>query len=299
MRFLAAFVMRGRLQALAAICGLALASLVLPPLNLISSALLALVALRQGAKKSAWVLLLSLLSLGLGGVLLAGDALEAILYGVLLWLPVWPMALLWRETRRLEWAMEATAGLALLAVFGVYLLVDDPAAMWRQRLQIFVRPMLENAPADFDAAALAQALDLFSHYLGGVAAGSSAMSVILALLIARWQQAVLFNPGGFRSEFVALRPHSGVVYAAVACLLAGGLGSGLLAEIAWNLNIVFLMVFTIVGFSILHAMLGSKGFWIVGFYMALLIIPQFLLPPVALLGLSDAWLDWRKYSRRA
>lgn len=298
MRFLAAFTLRGRLQALAAICGLAVASLALPPFSLLSSALLALVALRQGAKESGWVLLLSLFSLGLGGVLLAGDALEGILYGVLLWLPVWPMALVLRQTRRLEWALEATTGLGLLAVLGVYLLMDDPVAQGRERLQLFVQPMLENAPADFDAAALAQALDLFSHYLAGAMAGSSVASVVLSLLIARWQQAVLFNPGGFRSEFVALRLHAGVAYAALACLAAGMLGGGLVAEIAWNLSIVFLMLCTIGGFAIVHALLGGKNFWIVGVYLALVVMPQFLIPPVALLGLSDAWLDWRKHSKR-
>ncbi len=298
MRSLAAFVMRGRFQALAAICGLALASLALPPLSLLSSALLALVALRQGAMESAWVLALALLGLGLGGVLLAGDALDALLYGALLWLPVWPMALLLRATRRLEWALEAATGLGLLAVFGVYLLADNPAALWRERAQLFVQPMLDNAPADFDATNLAKALDLFSHYLTGVMAGGSAMSVMLGLLIARWQQAVLFNPGGFRAEFVALRLHTGVAYAALACLAAGMLGSGGLAEFAWNLNIVFLMLCTLGGFSVLHAALGGKGFWMAGIYVALLIIPQFLLPSVALLGLSDAWLDWRKRSVR-
>lgn len=298
MRSLAAFAMRGRFQALAAIFGLALASVAFPPLSLLSSALLALVALRQGAVESAWVLALALAGLGLGGVLLAGDALDAILYGALLWLPVWPMALLLRTTRRLEWALEAATGLGLLAVFGVYLLADNPAALWRERAQFFVQPMLENAPADFDATNLAKALDLFSHYLTGAMAGGSAMSVMLGLLIARWQQAVLFNPGGFRAEFVALRLHTGVAYAALACLAAGMLGSGGLAELAWNLNIVFLMLCALGGFSVLHAVLGGKGFWMVGIYVALLIIPQFLLPPVALLGLSDAWLDWRKRSGR-
>ena len=298
MRFLAAFAMRGRLQALVAICGLAFASLALPPLSLLSSALLALVALRLGAKESGWVLLLALLALGLGGVLLTGNAMESVLYGAILWLPVWPMALVLRETRRLEWSMEASAGLGLLAVLGVYLLVDDPVALWRERLQFFTQPMLDNASADLDTVTLAKALDSLSHYLTGAMAGGSVMSVILSVLIARWQQAVLFNPGGFRSEFVALRLHAGVAYAALACIAAGMLGSGVFAEIAWNLNIVLLMLFTIGGFSILHAILGSKSFWIAGIYVALIIMPQFLLPPVALLGLSDPWLDWRKYSKR-
>jgi len=298
MRSLAAFALRGRLQALAVICGMALASLVFPPLSLLSSALLALVALRQGTKASATVLALALLSLGLGGILLAGDASAAIVYGMLLWLPVWPMALLLRQSRRLDWMMEAATGLGLLGVFGIYLLVDDPAGLWRERLRQFVQPMLEKPSADFDAAGLAQLPDLFAPYLTGAMVGGSVMSVILSVFIARWQQAVLFNPGGFRREFVGLRLQGGVVYVALGSIAVGLLSGGVLAEIAWNLNIVLLMLCTISGFSVLHSMLGGKGFWIAGVYVALLITPQFLLPPVALLGLSDAWLDWRKYSKR-
>lgn len=295
---MAAFALRGRFQALAVICGLAVASLMFPPLSLFSSAALALVALRHGAKESAWVLLLALLSLGLGGVLLAGDASAAAVYGLLLWLPVWPAALLLRASRRLEWALEAATGLGLVAVFGAYLLVDDPVGLWRERLREFVRSMLENAPPDFDPASLAQVPDLFAPYLTGAMAGGSVMSVILALLIARWQQAVLFNPGGFRREFVGMRLHAGLAYAALACFAAGMLGGGVLAEIAWNLCIVFLMLYTIGGFSVLHALLGGKTFWVVGVYIALLVMPQFVLPPTVLLGFSDAWLDWRKRSRQ-
>jgi hypothetical protein len=298
MRFLAAYAMRGRLEALAAICGLAMASLALPPLGLLSSALLGLVALRQGVKASAFVLLFALLGLGLSVLLLTGDAFSGLLYGVLLWLPLWPMALLLRATRRLEWAVEAGAGLGLLAVFGVYLLVSDPAAQGREKLRQIAQPMLENVPADFDASALTQAMDWFSHFLTGAMVGSSVISVILSLLIARWLQAMLFNPGGFRSEFVALRLHSGVAYAALACVAVGLSGGGFLAEMAWNLGIVVFMLCTLAGFAIVHALLGSKGFWIVGVYLVLLFAPQFLLPPVALLGLSDPWLDWRKHSKR-
>ena len=296
MRSLAAFTMRGRFQALAAICGLAFASLLFPPLSLLSSAMLALVALRQGFKESAWVLLISLPVLGVGGAL-TGGAWQAVFYGVLLWLPIWPIAVVLRATRRLEWAMEAALGLGLAAVLGVYLLVDEPAALWRDRLQGLLRPMLENAPASFDSAKLTQALEFFSHYMTGAAAGGSVMSVILALLIARWQQAVLYNPGGFRSEFVALRLHTAVAYAALACLAAGSIG-GSWAELAWNLGIVFFLVFAIAGFAIFHATLGGKGFWLAGIYVALLFMPQLLLPPIALIGFSDTWLDWRKYAKR-
>ncbi len=299
MRALSAFVMRGRYQAVAAIVGFAAASLILPPISLLSTALLALVALRKGAKESAWVLLFSVLAVGLAGALLTGNALSSILYGLALWTPVWPIAIILRETRRLDWAMETASVVGLLGVVAVYGMVDDPSALWRAKLQSFVQAMLENAPAGFDAATTSRSVEIFSHYMTGAIAGGSVLSLILGLLIARWQQAALFNPGGFRSEFVNLRLHLGMVLAGIGSIAAGLLGGGHLAEIAWNLNGVFLVLFTIGGFSILHAVLTGRSFWIVGVYLALLVVPQLLLPLIALLGLSDIWLDWRKYARRA
>ena len=298
MKFLAAYVMQGRLQALAAICGLAVASMMLPPISLISTALLALVVLRKGTVESLWVLLLALLGLGLGGVLLTGSAVHAISYGLLLWLPVWPVAAVLRGTRRLDWALETALLLGMTAVMAVYLLVDDPAALWREKMQPFLQAMLENTPTGFDAGSMDKALDFFSHYLTGAMVAASVMSVVLALLIARWQQAVLFNPGGFRSEFVALRMHTAIVYTSLASVATGVLASGYMAEIAWNLSAVFMVLFIISGFSVLHAVLGGKSFWIVGVYFVLFISPQLLLPPIALIGLSDIWLDWRRFGKR-
>lgn len=296
MQSLAAFALRGRPQALAVICGLAFASLLFPPLSLLSSAALSLVALRLDIKESAWILLLALLVLGMAGAL-SGSVREAVFYGALLWLPMWPVAVVLRASRRLEWAMTMALGLGLASVLGVYLLVDEPAALWRDRMQSLLRPMLENAPAGFDSTNINQALAFFAHYMTGAMAGGSMMSLLLALLIARWQQAVLYNPGGFRNEFIALRLQPGVAYAALACLVGGSVG-GSFTELAWNLGIVFFMVFTLAGFAIFHAVLGGKGFWLAGIYVALLFMPQLLLPPIALIGFGDAWFDWRKYAKR-
>ncbi|MFM8333527.1 MAG: hypothetical protein ACKN9T_17760 [Candidatus Methylumidiphilus sp.] len=298
MRSLAFFAMAGRPQAIFAICGLGLASLLLPPLGLFSTALVALVALRKGAGETAWTLALALALTGLAGVLLSHNAGAAVAYGLLLWLPVWPLAAVLRASRRLDLALASAVGLGVAAVLLAYGLVDDSAALWREHLQVFVQPMLENAPADFDAAATAKVLDALSHYATGMAVAGSVMSALLALLIARWQQAALYNPGGFRSEFVALRLSAGLVFAALGGMALGSLAGGALAEIAWNASTVFFVPFIIGGFAVLHALLGGKSFWIVGVYLALFIMPQLLLPAIALLGASDPWLDWRKLAKR-
>jgi hypothetical protein len=291
MRSLAAYVMRGRIEAILVVAGLALLSLLLPLVSLLSTASLALVALRKGAKESAWVLAVSALLTGGVGALATGGVLRSVAYGLLLWVPVWPIALLLRTGGRLNLALEAAAALGGLGVAGVYWLTPDPAAMWKETLQGLVAPMLERAPPGFDAAMAERGIEFFS-YMSGVAAFGSVTGLILGLLLARWQQAALFNPGGFRAEFLALSLHPRVVYAGLACLAAALAGSGKVAEFAWNLNAPFLALFLVSGFAILHALLAGKGFWLTGFYLGLLFIPQLLLP-IALLGVTDVWLHWR------
>ena len=278
-----------------AVASLAVFALVIPLVSLFSSAALALVALRKGALESAWVMGLSALAAGVLGMVLTGTVYPALVYGLLLWVPIWLAAILLRESGQLALALEGALGLGIVAVIAVYSLVQDPAQMWQESLQRFIQPMLEHAPPGFDPAQLTQNVEFFSHYMSGIAAGGSVMSLILSLLVARWWQAMLFNPGGFRAEFHALRLHSAVVYLGLGSIAATLAGGGA-AEIAWNMNIVFFVLFLVAGFAILHAVFpsnGAKRFWLTTVYVAALIIPQLLLP-VAFLGLTDVWLNWRR-----
>jgi len=296
MRSLAEWIMRGRGQAVVAVAGLAVVSLAIPLVGLLSAAALALVTLRKGARESAWVLVFSSLVTGAMGALLTGSVYLATAYGLLLWVPVWLTAILLREGGQLALTLEAALGLGVLAVLAVYLLVPEPAHMWQESLQRLLRPMLEHAPPGFDPAPVTQNIEVFSHYMSGIAAAGSVMGLILALLLARWWQGMLFNPGGFRAEFVGLRLHAAIAYLALGSLMAALVGGGLVAEIAWNVTLLFFVLFLVNGFAILHALSASKGakrFWLAGIYIAAFIIPQVLLP-VALFGLSDVWMNWRR-----
>lgn len=295
MRQLAAYVMAGRYQAVLAICALALGSLLIPPLGLLSSASIALVVLRKGALEGAWVGLISLIGAGLLGTLLTGSLGDSVVYGILLWLPVWPVALLLRETANLSLALESALVLALVIILGVFLVVDDPASLWLQKIQAF-----KNLEANgFDPDLASAVLDSLPRYMTGLMVGGALMSLVFALLIGRWLQSLLFNPGGFRAEFVGFKPHAATVYLGLASLGVGILLGGTeFGVIAWNLNSIFLALFTLAGFSVLHAVVGGKGFWLAGVYLGLVLVPQLLLPPVALVGISDFWMDWRQQDRR-
>lgn len=294
MRSLAAFAMRGRLQAVSVVLGLAVLSVAIPLISILSAAALGLVALRLGIRESAWVLGGSLLGLSVLSTALAGSPLPLLVYGLLLWLPMWVAALVLRESGQLAVTLELMTGVALLVVGAVYGVVDDPAQWGYEVMHRVLQPMLEHAPQGFDVTRIEEGIAFFSHYFSGLAAAGALLSLILGLLLARGQQAVLFNPGGFRKEFMGLRLHRPVVYMGLVFIAVAGLGADRLAEVAGNLLIPFSVLSVIAGFAVLHGMMvGANKFWLIGMYVLLLIIPQAMLP-IALLGLSDVWADWRR-----
>ena len=126
-----------------------------------------------------------------------------------------------------------------------------------------------------------------------VIGGATGLVVLLAgiacLALARSWQAGLYNPGGFREEFHALRLSRKQLLLLVALM---GLGIVLAVPAASLLAWVPLLV---AGVALVHGFIGLKGmsgFWLVGFYALLLTTwPTILI--VLLLALVDTFADFR------
>jgi hypothetical protein len=292
---LAAYIVRGPNQATLAVVLFALLSLFLPLVGLLSSSSVALVALRQGMAQSGRVVVAAAAVLCLAGMALTGALWAPLLYGALMWLPVWAVALLLRSTRQIGWALEFAALLGLLGVSAIYATVADPSAMWAERFRALLIPLAQRA-GSAETGQIEQLGDWFSAYLTGIVAAGSVSSVIVSLILARWWQASLFNPGGFAHEFTQMRLHKGTHYLGLICVLLAFTGSAAASEYFWNMSIVLVVLFVVLGFSIVHRLFASKAnkrFWLAGLYVLAMLVPQTLLP-VALLGITDAWVNWRE-----
>jgi hypothetical protein len=299
MRSLAAFIMAGRVQAVASVWLLGLLSWVMPFFSLLAAAAVALPTLRKGAAEGGIVTAGALVLLALAGGYWLGSLQNAAGYGLLLWVPAWLAAIVLRESGHLALALVGIAGLGMLAVLAVYGFFPDPPALWRDSLQSIIKPILDNAPDDLDTDRLTQGFMGFARYLTGIAAAGSALSLALSLFIARWWQAGLFNPGGFRGEFLALRLPVSAAYAGIGLIGMAAATGGKLSEVAWNLAFPCFAPFLLAGFSVLHALCAgndARRFWLYGIYAALVFIPHALLP-ILLLGFSDPWVDWRQRLR--
>jgi len=293
MKFLAEYIMRGRWQAAMVASALAFLALLLPPASLLSSAAIALVTLRRGAHDGAFVMLSACAISALMSIFLLNNYMFALAYSVVLWFPVWIVAIILRESRRLSLVLQLTAIFGAIVVVLVYLFVKEPSVLWSQILTAVVEPMtsqLENSEIE-----VRQAITNMSKFMTGMLITGYISGLLFGLFIGRWWQSVLCNPGGFRQEYLALSAHPVFAIVSIIVLLLAFFGSGTLSEVAWNVVIPIFLFYVFIGTAIAHSLIAvmkAKTYLLPVFYVLLFLIPHVLLP-VALMGLSDTWLNLR------
>lgn len=286
--------MRGRSAAALVAAVAALLFWLFPPFLIVSGAVVALAILRRGPAEGAQVVALA----GLGAAVPSGLVLGAPwpMLEVLLvcWIPLGLLALVLRSTVSLSRTLQVAALLGLLGVAGFYLALGDPAIWWGGVLARWREDLSALAPGQgTDRATLEALLDLLDGWaplLPGQAVSAVLLFVLLALFLGRWWQALLFNPGGFRPEFHELR-----LGRPLALLTLGLFGAAALS--GWspltNLALVLGTLYTVQGVALIHAVafkLHGSPAWLLLFY--LLLVPL-LSQLVMVLGVADAWVDFR------
>lgn len=285
MKGLAAFVMRGRLQAFAIAVGGAGSLL----FCWISAAVIALVTLRKGAGEGFWLYAWALLPAGTLFYVFGDSGPLALLTGTL------ALALVLRSSVSLGLTLLASVvlgvvvGMLLLAVGGEYLqqLVDvfgQFLASLEQQASQGRQPVLDGQAAVDAQQALQLARPTVTQVAGMLGSGTAVLCV-LSLLLARYWQASLYNPGGFGQEFRALRYPIGI--AAILVLVALGLGTLGVEYRTWAM--IFVIPLSFAGLALVHARVEAKqqgSGWLVWFYIAWV-----LLDPVKLAVVMFAVLD--------
>lgn len=287
--------MRGRMQAMMIAAVFILLSLLLPPLSILSAAAVALVTLRNGPRDGIVAVCGTGIAVGILGQILFGGAGFVVAYALGFWVPVWVFSVLLRESGQLGLTLEAALGLGLIGIIGIYLISSDPASMWYEKLRLILQPLMQNPPQGIELEQVETGISLISHYMTGILVTGSIVSLVLAMFLGRWWQALLFNPGGFRKEFLALKSHAFVAYAILLIFILAGLGSGALKEGMQNAGILACFFYLTVGVSVLHVLISATSIskWLLPvMYILMLFVPHVLLP-VAVVGFTDTWADWR------
>ena len=277
------------MQAMLVASSLALLSLMMPPVSVVSSATVALVTLRRGAYEGLYVLGCSSLAAALLGFLALGNFQFALLYVMVLWLPVWLISIILREGQHLSLAVEIAVLIGIVCVIGFYLYAPDPVALWKAVLSQMI-------PADVPVPDIQRTIDILVHYMTGVIAAGSVFGLLFGLFLGRWWQANLYNPGGFRQEFLSLSTKPRISIGAIVVLIIAVTSPVGVSEIAWNVCILLFVLFTVIGVAVLHyafSMMKLGRYMVPMFYITLFLIPHAMLI-VGLVGLSDPWLNLRK-----
>lgn len=276
MRALAEYIMRGRLQAIT----IALLGSWVPLLN---QAAVGLVSLRKGGAEgmiiTLWAILPSLMAAWLGNV---GLAMVAASVAVLVLTYI--SALLLRATVSWAYTLVAVVVMSALLALLVSSWVGDIDVQLNQFFTGFLQSEGEQAGSVTIHWTTISASGAIGFWIG--------LSVVAGLLIARWWQAMLYNPGGFGLEFRALRLPTALALVCLAAMLFC-LSRGV--EYAFWSSLLGLPLL-LAGIALLHFIVKTyqlKLVWLVIFYFALVVFkPLSLL--VSLLAVFDSGFDLRK-----
>jgi len=299
MKALAGFIVSGRFQAILVAALSGVLAFLLPPFTTLAhylgAAVIALVTLRIGTTQGLQVLIVATLLTVLFYLAAGTQAATVAVTVLLLWLPCWLVSAVLRQTVNLASATLAAAGLGILALMLVYGMAGDPAPWWLERLQSF--------EAELDATGLfpqgVQSRELLadlSRLLTGVVLASLVLSTLCSVLLGRWWQALLVNPGGLRSEFVGLRLGQGAGLLTLVLMLAAQFTQGVASDMAAQSAMVLLVPYLLVGLAVVHGVVmqtGRGSGWLIAVYIMLAILPQAALI-LAGIGLMDTWIDFRR-----
>lgn len=277
MRSIAEFIMRGRSQAVM----IALLGSWVP---ILTQATLGLVSLRKGWQEgllvTLWALLPALVAYWIGDV-----ALTLAFASVAVILVTYFCAIVLRLTVSWPAALSALVALSCLCALISVFAVDN--------IVLETQEFLEQLVRDVDPEVRKELFDSWTHiWCGGMIGFWISVSAVVGLLVSRWWQALLYNPGGFQKEFHQLRLNNALalvsLVATVYCEFRG-------KEYGFWAHI-FALPLILAGLGLLHCAVAkmNKGFaLLIVSYFGLLLAPPLLLV-LALAGLTDVWLNYRK-----
>ena len=292
----AAYIMRGRLPAISVTATCAVLSLVVFPLGQLSAACLALVTLRRGPLDGA------VIAAGAAAVIVALGAVTGqvstavtflVLYLGLIWGPVWLVSAVLRYTRSLETALVTACALGIVVVVGLHAYVGDVMEWWTRLLTQVLTPLLNGS--DLSPAQGRRLIAGMASQMTGSLAAGLVLGIMVSVFIARWWQAMLYYPGGFRSEFHALRLGRGVAVAAAAIGILTVVPVDGLTAVSRDVFTVVAAAYLLHGLALMHTLVGASGVgagWLIAGYVALIALPPTRLL-LAALGFADSWMNLR------
>ncbi|MBA1275525.1 hypothetical protein [Stutzerimonas azotifigens] len=286
MRALAEFIMRGRMQATLVVVG----SAALPLLFWLSAAAGCLVLLRRGLNDAigviGWALLPALVWWYFGD-----PRTLLVLLGAL------GLALLLRSSGSWSRVMLCSVGLGLLYAWALGEVFGEPIAAVAGELQKVLPGALSGAYEQLSVAERERLEGLLAPVLTGLLAALMQMVTLLSLMLGRYWQGVLYNPGGFGREFQTLRFRPLLAFLLLMGMLIGpnlGVQMAVLTPLC-SVPLAF------AGLALIHGLVAQgrlARFWLVGLYVTLVLFMHMIYPLLAVVAVVDSLFDFRGRASR-
>lgn len=285
MRAVAEFVMRGRFQAIL----VAVVASILPLMQWLSSSVVSLVILRRGLLEGAVVAIWVALPTGAISYLSGNPGPMLALAGSVI------LASILRLTTSWEFALVACVFIGVASGWIYELLAMDFISIFSESYMKIMQEM--------DAGA-AMELSVANELIIGYLVLGQAYAMVLFLLLGRWWQSLLYNPGGFQSEMHGLRmsPTLSIllVVGLIAVFTVGLAESGTIelgtTELGTTTQLLALpLIVSGLGFCHWFMKLKQKNVnWVPFFYIIFVLFFPVVYPLLTVLALLDSGMNLRK-----
>lgn len=249
---------------------------VVPMLYVFSAALVALTTLRHGFTAGTRVLLWAMI-----GAIVSWQ-LSGVPFSMLVLSMATILAFVLRSTQ--SWSRTLLVG----ALLGIGLAVVAQG-LFQEQFDAIVESIQALISEGDESSANWLVMEMLRPSVGFVILSSQYFEALLALLLARYWQAGLYNPGGLKAEMHAMRfTWQEAIVWMVAISLA----------IMYQPFAIMLLGIALIfaGMALIHAIVAKLklgGQWIVAAYIALILFNQIILPLLVLAVLVDSVIDIR------
>lgn len=280
MRAVAEFVMRGRFQAILVV----VVASILPLMQWLSSSVVSLVILRRGLLEGAMVTVWAALPTGAISYLGGNPGPMLALAGTVI------LASILRLTTSWEFALVASVLIGIASGWIYELLAMDFISIFSES---YIKIMQEMG------AGAAMELSVANELIIGYLVLGQAYAMVLFLLLARWWQSLLYNPGGFQKEMHGLRMSPTLSIFLVVGLIAVftiGQGESGTSESGTTTQLLALpFIVSGLGFCHWFMKLKQKNInWVPFFYIAFVLFFPIVYPLLTVLALLDSGVNLRK-----
>lgn len=296
------FILHSRLQAIL----VAFVTAVFPIIGSISIVIAALVTLRKGVWEGAFVVFAATMGSLLQYVVYPAAAETEMANAVIMVLIAsnaltWIFAAFLRRYNYWSLTLEVAALIGIVAVLIVHVVNPEIQDWWQTQLNAYLTKAtlaVNSVKPDAEvSASQVEIVNVMKQYATGLIMASILFNALLQLLVARWWQAVMFNPGELRKELhqVRLSYFTGALFIIGVALTY--LGSG----VALDMMPVLLMTFFVAGLSLLHYLVAPVNMgWmlLILIYLAIMWLFPSSIVIVALIALLDSAVNIRQRINR-